>query len=368
MTHHVASRIKETSATTGSGTYTLAGARSGFRAFVDAIASGAEVYVPYVAVLDDDFEYGIGRFATDTTLVRVKVIESSNAGAAVNWGAGTKVIHMGHGGAGQLAGRHNLAAGGVPAATDNYAQGYARGSLWHYAGGNGVVWVCVDPGDSSQPVASWRQIAGDTFEALRNDDGTFNDPANRNAVVAGFDPRTDNTLDPEGNTLTGSQPRSYWPMAEVRGIDDPGNGYTLYGNAMRVNVAVVGSTTNATPAQLTIGNGIGKLVIPPASTWHATAKVMAREPATGDSKVWTLELVVQRIGSGNPALIGTVTKTVIQASAGAAAWDIAVTLNNDLFTGAPAGYKGMEVEVTGEAAHTIRWIADLDILHGGEGE
>jgi len=130
----------------------------------------------------------------------------------------------------------------------------------------------------------------------------------------------------------------------------------------------VGQTANATPADLTIANDIPGLVIPPASTWYLKGRVLAREPSTGDSKVWTLEVVYQRIGTGNPALIDSLTKTVVADSAGAASWDVTINTNNDLYSGSPSGYKGLTVQVTGEAATTINWIAAFEILHGGDGE
>lgn len=369
MSNFTAARVKEISATTGTGNYTLAGASANFRTFAAAFAEGAECYVPYVATMGSDFEYGIGRLSDATTLVRVKVIESSNADAAVDWAAGTKTIFCAHGGLGQVAGRNKLNDANAPVTTDNYAQGFAFGSLWGSPSSNGIVFACVDPGNSGAPTATWRPIASDVFDFPRYDSGAI-DTYNNNGAVAAYDARMHDDLSAYGSLLSGSQPRAYWPMARIRGIDDPANSYATHGTAIRAQVAVVGSTANATPANLYIANDSsgGFLVVPPAATCHFTARVIAREPATGDSKVWTLELVAQRIGTGNPALIGTVTKTVIQASAGAAAWDIATAFNNDFFSGDPAGYKGIEVQVTGEAAHTIRWIADIDILIGGDGE
>lgn len=85
-----ADRVKETSTTTGTGTYTLAGAASGFRAF-SAIGDGAKCY--YRAKMGSDWEIGLGTYtASGTTLARTRVVLSTNANAAVNWGAGTKEI------------------------------------------------------------------------------------------------------------------------------------------------------------------------------------------------------------------------------------------------------------------------------------
>lgn len=83
-------RVRETSATTGAGTYTLAGAPLGFQGFSSL---GANNYCPYFATDDTDWETGIGRVLTGPDrLERTTIYASSNADAAVNWGATTKKI------------------------------------------------------------------------------------------------------------------------------------------------------------------------------------------------------------------------------------------------------------------------------------
>lgn len=82
--------VKETSTTTGTGTYTLAGAASGYRAF-SVIGDGNKCY--YRAKMGSDWEIGLGTYtASGTTLARTRVVLSTNGNAAVNWGAGTKEI------------------------------------------------------------------------------------------------------------------------------------------------------------------------------------------------------------------------------------------------------------------------------------
>lgn len=87
------SRVRETTATTGTGTYNLAGAADGFIDFITAAGTGGKVY--YVASDGDTgYEWGIGTVTAGTppTLSRDTILGSSNAGAAVNWAAGTKAI------------------------------------------------------------------------------------------------------------------------------------------------------------------------------------------------------------------------------------------------------------------------------------
>ena len=88
----VADRVQETTTTTGTGTYTLAGAKDGFQSFA-AVGDGNTTY--YACTDGTDYEVGIGTYtATGTTLARTTIIESSNSDLAVSWGAGSKDIFV----------------------------------------------------------------------------------------------------------------------------------------------------------------------------------------------------------------------------------------------------------------------------------
>lgn len=85
-------RVKETTATTGTGTVTLAGAESGFQAF-SVIGDGNQTY--YAIVGGTEFEIGLGTYtASGTTLSRDTVYESSNSGSLVNFSAGDKDVFV----------------------------------------------------------------------------------------------------------------------------------------------------------------------------------------------------------------------------------------------------------------------------------
>lgn len=85
-------RVKETTTTTGTGTYTLAGAVTGFEAFSE-IGDGNTTY--YACTDGTDFEVGVGTYtASGTTLARTTILQSSNSDAAVNWTAGTRNIFI----------------------------------------------------------------------------------------------------------------------------------------------------------------------------------------------------------------------------------------------------------------------------------
>tara|TARA_R110000868_G_scaffold261669_3_gene519831 strand:- start:5093 stop:5572 length:480 start_codon:yes stop_codon:yes gene_type:complete len=88
----VKDRVQETSTTTGTGTFTLAGAVTGFQSF-SAIGNANTTY--YAIVGGSEWEVGIGTYTSSgTTLSRDTILESSNSGSAVNFSAGTKNVFV----------------------------------------------------------------------------------------------------------------------------------------------------------------------------------------------------------------------------------------------------------------------------------
>jgi hypothetical protein len=87
-------RVKETSTTTGTGTLTLGGAESGFQSFA-VIGNGNTTYYAIVDSAAGTWEVGIGTYTSSgTTLARNTVLESSNSGNLVNFGAGAKDVFV----------------------------------------------------------------------------------------------------------------------------------------------------------------------------------------------------------------------------------------------------------------------------------
>lgn len=87
-----ADRVKETSTTTGTGTFTLAGTSTGFVAF-SVVGNGATVYY----CITDSFgnwEVGSGTYTLSGTTLTRSVLSSSNANALVNFPAGTKEVFL----------------------------------------------------------------------------------------------------------------------------------------------------------------------------------------------------------------------------------------------------------------------------------
>ena len=84
-------RVKETSTTTGTGTFTLDGATTGFETFSSAIGNSNVTYYTIHTQNGTQFEVGIGTVGAGT-LARDTVISSSNSDAAVTFTAGTKDV------------------------------------------------------------------------------------------------------------------------------------------------------------------------------------------------------------------------------------------------------------------------------------
>jgi len=88
----IGDRVKETTTTTGTGALTLSGAAGGgYRAFSALCSVADTVYY----TIDDgagNWETGLGTYSSANTLTRTTPLTSSNANAAVNFGAGTKNV------------------------------------------------------------------------------------------------------------------------------------------------------------------------------------------------------------------------------------------------------------------------------------
>jgi hypothetical protein len=91
----VKDRVKETSATTGTGTLTLAGAVVGFQSFSSALSDGDTTYYAIFESSTGEWEVGLGTFTVSgTTLARTTILASSNSGSAVNLTAGAADVFI----------------------------------------------------------------------------------------------------------------------------------------------------------------------------------------------------------------------------------------------------------------------------------
>jgi hypothetical protein len=119
-------------------------------------------------------------------------------------------------------------------------------------------------------------------------------------------------------------------------------------------------TTNATTTRATANfaaaAATNQLTLRNSSAFTFEGKVVARDTSTGDIKSWIFTGAIKRgANAAATALVGTPTVTVVAEDTAASTW--AVALAADTTNGALA------VNVTGQAAKTIRWTV---VIHSAE--
>lgn len=93
----VADRVQESSVTTGTGAFTLDAAVTGYRRFSSVMSTSDTAYYVIYGVDSNgnptsEWEAGLGTYSSANTLTRTTPHASSNAGAAVNFSAGSKRV------------------------------------------------------------------------------------------------------------------------------------------------------------------------------------------------------------------------------------------------------------------------------------
>ena len=87
----VKDRVQETSTTTGTGTFTLAGAVTGFQSF-SAIGNGNTTY--YAIVGGTQWEVGLGTYTSSGTTLSRDTVLASSTGSKIDFAAGTKNVFV----------------------------------------------------------------------------------------------------------------------------------------------------------------------------------------------------------------------------------------------------------------------------------
>ena len=88
----VKDRVRETTTTAGTGTFSLAGAVTGFDAF-SVVGNSNTTYYAVAHRTANEWEVGIGTYTSSgATLARTTILASSNSGSATSFAAGTKDV------------------------------------------------------------------------------------------------------------------------------------------------------------------------------------------------------------------------------------------------------------------------------------
>lgn len=135
--------------------------------------------------------------------------------------------------------------------------------------------------------------------------------------------------------------------------------FSSAGDAKVSYVPMLMTTTNATPTEMSTMAGANataptnRIILTNNSTYIFDCQIVARQSTTGtDYAAFQLTFLITReANAAATALVGTPVATSIAATAGAATWTCGVTA--DTTNGRP------NISVTGAAATTIRWVANI---------
>lgn len=129
------------------------------------------------------------------------------------------------------------------------------------------------------------------------------------------------------------------------------NAFGTAGESQEEKVHWMGTTTDATPTVITIGNSGQSLAVASNSTLRFEIDIVARRTDAADEAAYKLTGLIHN-NSGTTALTGTVTKVDEQETD--ATWDVAATADNTT--------DSLILTVTGAGGKTIKWTAVGRIL------
>lgn len=131
--------------------------------------------------------------------------------------------------------------------------------------------------------------------------------------------------------------------------------FSATGDAQNLRMVLRQQTTDATVTTLSAVPGVINASttpgIPAGAIATAIIKVSAVNNSGLDGASWVIAVSARNDGA-TAALIGTPTVLHTQATAGAATWAVAATID--------ASDKAIYINVTGEAGKTIRWVGSID--------
>jgi len=181
----VKDRVKEITTTTGTGTYTLGGASTGFQSF-SVIGNGNTTY--YAVTDNINWEVGIGTYTSSgTTLSRDTILASSNGGSAVNWSAGTKDVFVTYPASRSV---YTDAAGSAITPSTASVLGVASGGTGQSSYINGQLLI----GNSTGNTLTKSTLTAGTGISITNGSGSITVAATNNGDVVGPASSTDNAV------------------------------------------------------------------------------------------------------------------------------------------------------------------------------
>jgi hypothetical protein len=140
-------------------------------------------------------------------------------------------------------------------------------------------------------------------------------------------------------------------VADRRGMCAYASGtFATAGDAQRVDFVLRASTSNATPQTMTSDGSSVRLTIPSGKALFATVAVAGIINGGSKAVHYCRKVAIKNV-AGTTALIGAVS-TVGTDVEDDAAYDVAITADNT--------NDALQIDVTGKASETIRWVAHVE--------
>ena len=159
------------------------------------------------------------------------------------------------------------------------------------------------------------------------------------------------------STQTGSYAFGRYAVSNIVGkFAFSSNFFVTRGDVQTGCVVLSRGTTNTTPTALTtasVASTNNQVILPNNSAYAFTGIIVARQQASGgsDYAAWEIKGAIIRDANAASTSLGTYNINVLSKTAGASAWDVA--LSADTTNG------GLAITVTGAAATNIRWVATV---------
>lgn len=352
-------RVKETTTTTSTGTYTLAGAVTGFQSF-SVVGDGSTTY--YTVTDGTDWEVGIGTYtASGTTLSRDTILESSNSGSAVSWGAGTKEVFVTY--------PAEKSVKNFSTISDGFAIGNSFSDPVASATGSVAIGVANASGDNSLAInissvsSSYGSSASDASSIgyFAKSSGDSASAIGRLALAEG-----DYSVAISSGNLLGARASAsssvaigFASNADIIGKYAYSSGYFANRGDSQLGLYVLRvATTDATPSVLktnsSSASSSNQIVLPNNSAFGFSGVVIARQKTSdgNDYATWEIKGGIVRGANAASTAIGSYNVNRLSATSGASTWTIG--LSADTTNGALA------ITATGASATNIRWVATIN--------
>jgi hypothetical protein len=307
-------------------------------------------------------------FYTKQTLDQATSASSVTGWTCISQGSANSSAPNGFATAGGTTFGNNAFAAGS-GVTASASQSVAVGGTLNTASGTNAAAI----GGSSNTASSTASavIGGSSNNATTNINsvvvgGTSNTANGQNAVVVGGSANSSsgnssvvlggssNQSNANSSTILSGQGARVRSRDSVAVFANNNNGTGNYQSSV---LLLSRETTDATVTTLASSVGAAgtsnQMTLPDNAAYYVRGSCIANVTGGGNTKAWSFEAAIKRgAGAGTTAIVGAVIKNIVAADAGAATWDI--TLSADTTNGA------FRVQVTGQAATTIRWTCRLD--------